>query len=207
MGLNKSKPLKSPNLNELYENDFKLLGHLCMSCLCGDDCNTPYKKPERQISKSSSEFSSGPVANYFFGDSSALDITEDFTHAPSMLSLNASMTSVFSHLSFHTRNRRASELRLQQRKKLYKSRSYIEKSSPIAEEGIEDSFLRNAFSDEEEEEDEEEDYDVDFLMKSAPASVFFKRKNERQNNGEKPKIFERRNTNVTIDNLVLNMVN
>ncbi len=205
MGHNQSKSPKSPNLTELYENDFKLLKDLCMSCLCGEEPETPHKKPERQTSKNTDysfdSISSGPVANYFIAASSVLDITDDFADSPSMLSLNASMNSRMSHTGFNMKHRRASELRSMKRQKLYKSRSYIEKTSPIAED-VEESFFRNAFSDDEDE-SEEEDYNADFLMKSAPAKILSKIKHHEGNDAAKPKIFERRNTNVKIDNLVL----
>ncbi len=143
-----------------------------MYCLCANRATTPDRQHEPETTKNAEDSVSTtqPMP----------DVMDNLMHGSSMVSTN------MSHSQHCIRQRTVSQLKWETKRKSSKSKPYIEKSSPI-ENDIEEEFLRNAFSDDEEQEDEDEEdvfLNVGSLMKSSPAALLVKMKNQQENKAD-----------------------
>ncbi len=170
MHSSQSSQSRSPSI---YENNFKTFKELCMYCLCPERAITPdgQQEPETENSVENSVFTTQPMPNAM----------SEFLCSSSMASATISMEA---NSELCIRQRTMSQLRLDTKRKPSKSKPYIEKSSWIEDEYIEEGFLKNTFSDY----DQEVDDDVflfteceSMIRRSSPAALFVKMKNQHGN--------------------------
>ncbi len=142
-----------------------------MYCLCPERAITPDGQQEQETINNveNSVLTTQPMPNAM----------RDFSHGLSMTSTTMSMKA---NSELHIRQRTASQLRLETKQKLSKSKPYIEKSSWI-EDDIEEGFLKNAFSDNDQEDDEVFLYTEceSMIRRSSPAALLVEMKNQREN--------------------------